>query len=83
MTTYGPEYDYMWLRIPHSDKEYNFDVIKLQSEQIKNLYAVYLKITSTRVSYLREMFEMDCLFLSGDFKFQVSPNVLISSPRSG
>ena len=27
-------------------------------------------------------FEMNFLFLSGDFKFQVSPKVLISSPRS-
>ena len=31
---------------------------------------------------LRGMFEMNCLFLSGDFKFQVSPKVLISCPRS-
>ena len=28
------------------------------------------------------MFEMNCLFLSGDFKFQVSPKDLISCPRS-
>ena len=28
------------------------------------------------------MFEMNCLFLSGDFKFQVSPKVLIPCPRS-
>ena len=27
---------------------------------------------------IRGMFEMNCLFLSGDFKFQVSPKVLIS-----
>ena len=33
-------------------------------------------------SNLRGMFEMNCLFLSGDFKFQVSPKVLISCPRS-
>ena len=32
--------------------------------------------------FLRGMFEMNCLFLSGDFKFQVSPKVLISCPRS-
>ena len=32
--------------------------------------------------HLRGMFEMNCLFLSGDFKFQVSPKVLISCPRS-
>ena len=25
---------------------------------------------------------MNCLFIPGDFKFQVSPKVLISSPRS-
>ena len=31
---------------------------------------------------VRGMFEMNCLFLSGDFKFQVSPKVLISCPRS-
>ena len=31
---------------------------------------------------IRGMFEMNCLFLSGDFKFQVSPKVLISCPRS-
>ena len=30
------------------------------------------------VSSIRGMFEMNCLFLSGDFKFQVSPKVLIS-----
>ena len=34
------------------------------------------------VSSVRGMFEMNCLFLSGDFKFQVSPKVLISCPRS-
>ena len=33
-------------------------------------------------SKLRGMFEMNCLFLSGDFKFQVSPKVLSSCPRS-
>ena len=32
--------------------------------------------------YIRGMFEMNCLILSGDFKFQVSPKVLISCPRS-
>ena len=32
--------------------------------------------------HLRGMFEMNCLFLSGDFKFQVSPKVLILCPRS-
>ena len=32
--------------------------------------------------YVRGMFEMNCLFLSGDFKFQVSSKVLISCPRS-
>ena len=31
---------------------------------------------------VRGLFEMNCLFLSGDFKFQVSPKVLISCPRS-
>ena len=31
---------------------------------------------------IRGMFEMNCLFLSEDFKFQVSPKVLISCPRS-
>ena len=31
---------------------------------------------------IRGMFEMNCLFLSGDFKFQVSSKVLISCPRS-
>ena len=31
---------------------------------------------------VRGMFEMNCLFLSGDFEFQVSPKVLISCPRS-
>ena len=31
---------------------------------------------------VRGMFEMNCLFLSGDFKFQVSLKVLISCPRS-
>ena len=31
---------------------------------------------------IRGMFEMNCLFLSGDFKFQVSPKILISCPRS-
>ena len=31
---------------------------------------------------IRGMFEMNCLFLSGDFKFQVSLKVLISCPRS-
>ena len=31
---------------------------------------------------IRGMFEMNCLFLSGDFKFRVSPKVLISCPRS-
>ena len=30
----------------------------------------------------RGMLENNCFFLSGDFKFQVSPRVLISSPRS-
>ena len=30
---------------------------------------------------IRGMFEMNCLFLSGDFKFQVSPKVLSSCPR--
>ena len=30
----------------------------------------------------RGVFEMNCLFLSGDFKFQVSSKVLISCPRS-
>ena len=36
----------------------------------------------TRLDSIRGMFEMNCLFLSGDFKFQVSPKVLISCPRS-
>ena len=36
----------------------------------------------TVILYLRGVFEMNCLFLSGDFKFQVSPKVLISCPRS-
>ena len=31
---------------------------------------------------VRGMFEMNCLFLSGDFKFQVSPKVLMSCPQS-
>ena len=31
---------------------------------------------------LRGMFEMNCLFLCGDFKFQVSPKVLIPSKYS-
>ena len=31
---------------------------------------------------IRGMFEKNYLFLSGDFKFQVRPKVLISSPRS-
>ena len=31
---------------------------------------------------VRGMFEMNCLFLSGDFKFQVSLKVLISCPQS-
>ena len=31
---------------------------------------------------IRGMFEMNCLFLSGDFKFHVSPKVFISCPRS-
>ena len=35
-----------------------------------------------RCDKIRGMFEMNCLFLSGDFKFQVSPKVLISCPRS-
>ena len=35
-----------------------------------------------KLMYKRGMFEMNCLFLSGDFKFQVSPKVLISCPRS-
>ena len=34
------------------------------------------------LSNIRGMFEMNCLFLSGDFKFQVSPKVIISCPRS-
>ena len=34
------------------------------------------------IQLIRGMFEMNCLFLSGDFKFQVSPKVLISCPRS-
>ena len=33
-------------------------------------------------AHIRGMFEMNCLFLSGDFKFQVSPKVLISCPQS-
>ena len=33
-------------------------------------------------SLIRGVFEMNCLFLSEDFKFQVSPKVLISCPRS-
>ena len=32
--------------------------------------------------HVRGMFEMNCLFLSGDFTFQVSPKVLIPCPRS-
>ena len=35
-----------------------------------------------KTSNVRGMFEMNCLFLSGDIKFQVSPKVLISCPRS-
>ena len=49
----------------------------------------YIKIFKTHifwilwwVLFIRGMFEMNCLFLSGDFKFQVSPKVLISCPRS-
>ena len=34
-----------------------------------------------KTSNVRGMFEMNCLFLSGDFKFQVSPKVLISCPE--
>ena len=34
------------------------------------------------VETIRGMFEMNCFLLSGDFKFQVSPKVFISSPRS-
>ena len=35
-----------------------------------------------KTTIVRGLFEMNCLFLSGDFKFQVSPKVLISCPRS-
>ena len=37
---------------------------------------------SERTFKLRGMFEMNCLFLSEDFKFQVSTKVLTSCPRS-
>ena len=43
---------------------------------------IYEYIICAVFEHLRGMFEMNCLFLSGDFKFQVSPKVLISSPRS-
>ena len=48
----------------------------------KTIYAVseVLKNLHTQEVYVRGMFEMNCLFLSGDFKFQVSPKVLISCP---
>ena len=34
-------------------------------------------MTLESISNIRGMFEKNCLFLSGDFKFQVSPKVLI------
>ena len=43
---------------------------------------VYCGKTMPTLIQLQGMFEMNCLFLSGDFKFQVSPKVLISCPRS-
>ena len=49
------------------------------------LYFLLLLVTATdrfHCTHIRGMFEMNCLFLSGDFKFQVNPKVLISCPRS-
>ena len=43
---------------------------------------IKLSLRVSREIDIRGMFEMNCLFLSGDFKFQVSPKVLISCPRS-
>ena len=40
------------------------------------------EVNTKKLLGIRGMFEMICLFLSGDFKFQVSPKVLISCPRS-
>ena len=53
----------------------------------QNDFIYFLSTSHPNMSYqdsgqLRGMFEMNCLFLSGDFKFQVSPKVLISCPRS-
>ena len=45
-------------------------------------YFSVLHETKSVWNNIRGMFEMNCLFLSGDFKFQVSPKVLISCPRS-
>ena len=50
-------------------------------EQETHIRVIEHMITTKHLK-LRGMFEMNCLFLSGDFKFQVSPKVLISCPRS-
>ena len=47
-------------------------------DTVKFRYCKLNRLSNT----IRGMFEMNCLFLSGDFKFQVSPKVLISCPRS-
>ena len=60
------------LRVKHEREWAQLHVIS--SELLYKWQAIYI--------YIRGMFEMNCLFLSGDFKFQVSPKVLISCPRS-
>ena len=60
--------------------------IKLSLQNYQNHLNQYIQVSTNFTLLcnlvLRGMFEMNCLFLSGDFKFQVSPKVLISCPRS-
>ena len=53
-----------------------FHILSVKSMIVKGNQKIVRK-----PKHLRGMFEMNCLFLSGDFKFQVSPKVLISCPR--
>ena len=55
-------------------------MLKQDSEKLCEVLAYFF--LRDIIDLLRGMFEMNCLFLSGDFKFQVSPKVLILCPRS-
>ena len=73
----------MQLNPGHQITCYMYVVDELACKAYLNLALSPDNIVSVfRMTGIRGMFEMNCLFLSGDFKFQVSPKVLISCPRN-